>query len=249
MEWIIILRLLCGVPIGIIFNTVPLYCKFGLRLVKEIAPKEYSGRIMVFFVISFALPDQWSFYMYGKLSKDHFIARMQIFLIAVLLSGLQLILCLFVFRSDTPRESLEENDNENCAMELNKIYSSATRREEENDLLRTILYSKRTQYPSYRDLLRKGYRQAFVRGLVLMSLRNFSGYFSLISVARALYARYTDYLDDTLGLAALVAMLFPLFLIDSRLGFHRRDRLQGDFVLLQHWDECYSACVLRASSD
>jgi hypothetical protein len=133
------------------------------------------------------------------------------------LSAGQLILCLIAFRSDTPRECLEENDNEDCANELQKIYSSVSRRIEENELLRSIIYAKRTQYPSYKDLLTKQYRAAFLRGLILISLRNCSGYASMIPIIDHVYASVSEYLNNIFGLIIILAIFIPLLVVSCGL--------------------------------
>ncbi len=139
------LRSVHGAAIGIFSATVPLFCtNASVRsIVREIAPKEIAGSIIVLHALSLLLGSQVTYiisYFYTSLSpaqKEPLEALGYYLPAAVAL--VQLSLFLFVFTEEPPKTLCANLMEPECVAELAKIYCSVPRRSRELAELRDVV--------------------------------------------------------------------------------------------------------------
>ena len=169
-------------------------------------------------MIIFLLPDQYFYILNKEFSNDggvDIILKIQIYGIPIILSLAQFLLSILVYKIETPRYLMENNLNEYCIEVLSKFYPDNDRRIKETEIQYYLLNKTRYQYPSYYELFTRKYRNLLLQGILIITIRSFTGYFQFLFFIAKIFPNYFKYTDIILGSMNLIGILIPLFLIDS----------------------------------
>ena len=164
--------------------------------------------------------DQWMYFFNSVLkpSDNLILLKIELFVVIMVMSLIQLFLSFFVFKNDTPKELFQINLDTDCIYELARFYTDAERRMKEYRLISEIVAKSRFQYPSYSELFSSKYIKFTLQGLAMMCFRSFSG-FLMINMFASLIFKNT-YMKDSIsfifGSSCIICTLIPLFFSDSK---------------------------------
>jgi len=212
---------LLGIGIGLSTSIIPFY-------LNEILPAELSLKILTGLGISLVSGNwlrstiEWAIKS-NDFRKDSFVAVVAYFF-PPLIASVNLLLGLFVFTANTPKELCEETNVEICLLEINKMYDTTDRRVKEYMRVQEAHEETMYRYPSYSEIFSKRHIKTTLKGIAMITLHNFSGslFLRLLSSMGTGYDNTSDFEITTavLDILKLGATFIPFFLI-TRFGLKK----------------------------
>jgi len=204
------LSALIGIGFGITATTLPFF-------LKEIAPKEYQKTALISFGVMVFVGIQLNGIASYIVTIHELDGHLWLFLFPSLLSSIQLLLQLIMFRDDTPKWLANNSLEEEAVMVIAKFYHSTDRRIKEYNILQINTANYKLQWPTYTELFTGQNLNNLLKGMVVLLARNATEDFILTDLEMAAN-------DLTLFVSLCVTAIFiaiTVFILANKLSMRK----------------------------
>jgi len=203
--------LMYGIGVGLVTSIAPFY-------MKEVIPASILPLTLVSLQFFLIFGDEIAFllsYIMSEYDGTHGkLLNLIVFLIPVIIAGMQIILGFTVFKRDTPLRLLEDMLEDECLMELQKLYPDNLTRMAEYDKIRDNLFRIKWQYPSFKELFSERHIKSTIKGFILVGLQNCVGVFIFLVFTLSVFRDVHSFKQKNLILTGIKFMsTFFLFAI------------------------------------
>lgn len=152
-----------------------------------------------------------------RLSEYRIFAEILIFAVPSVFSLIQVLLAIFVFIKPSPKELHENLDDGGCIDQLRRIYKDDDRKMNEFSLIVALTDQLRYVFPSFRELFTQRYLLITLKGILMLTLRNFTGTFTAVLFSGLILYEYGYFELFAYFEVFLIASSFiPFFFTDSK---------------------------------
>ena len=206
---------------------------FSFQLVKELSPSHMVNSTLTLFGPALIIGNEIALILNYLIAlkegtKESFLTVLSFSMCSVL-SLVQIILLLFVFRYDTPLQLYLNADDEHCMRELTKLYLDSDERMAVYSRLKKINEYREYKYPSYSELFSKSLIGSTCRGITISIIRNCGGIFMTMVFASLVYENKTStqqLINNGLALSNLIGTFIPFIFINRIF-----------FIQIRYWNE------------
>ena len=209
-------RLFMGFAVGIYSTDIPTY-------INEISPKHLTGMFgachnlcialscVISSAIGMGLPD-----LTNEEARSYYLWRIS-YAAPLLLSFIQVILILTIYRHESPFFYIYKNDEENAKIALQKLYSDNN---EIDEVYKDLINVKENINKDGESISFSVYKKALLIGILLPALQRLTGITAVLSYAPTMFSDRGDFKELMTFIVMVVYLLFTIVsvFISDRIG-------------------------------